>query len=205
MVSLSLQDPIIIPKFTKKFNFKPKKTYNPPNLTWLKDDKFLAFFAGFVDGDGSFSLNGKSLNAIKFTLHGHDSWKSNFLFFNDRLHELFDSPILSFHSKVFIDREGYAYLNITDFPFLRALKKKMKALKIPLMLRKWDKISDVYVTKFENYNLLKMKYIKLLVDGYTHQQISKKLKISMLEVSRFIYMLKKNGYWKSLSDSDKRS
>jgi hypothetical protein len=205
MVSLSLQDPPLISKFASKFNFKPRKTYNPPNLTWLKGDKFLSFFAGFVDGDGSFSLNGRSLNSIKFMLHGHASWKNNFLFIGKRLHELFDSSKLIFHSRVFIDKEGYVYLDISNFPFLRALKSKIISLSIPILKRKWDKISNTYVTRFEKHDVLKAQYIKLLNLGCTHQQISKKLHIHMLEVSRFIYMLKKNGYWKNPICSNKRS
>jgi len=85
------------------------------------------------------------------------------------------------------------------------LKKKIISLSVPILKRKWNKISNTYVTRFEIHNVLKAQYIELLNLGYTYQQISKKLHIHMLEVSRFIYMLKKNGYWKSPIYSNKRS
>src|SRR5271157_3202496 len=72
----SRYDKINIPIIASKFNLKSRKTYNPPNELYIKDDNlFLAFLIGYIDGDGSICYN-KKANTNELSVECHGSWES---------------------------------------------------------------------------------------------------------------------------------
>jgi len=60
MVSINQTHEIEIPKIIKKFCFRERKTYNPPNELEIKNnDLFLSMFIGYIDGDGHIQKDGR--------------------------------------------------------------------------------------------------------------------------------------------------
>lgn len=175
VVSISIQDQIKMPVLINKFNFKPRKTYNPPNLSWIEnDDLFLAFFAGFVDGDGHIK-NLASHHTATLVIKCHSSWLSVLEIFCDRLENILG---ITFFSKPKINNQGYASWTISNHQIIKKIKRKIESLNLPLMKRKWDNIDLKLIRRHEQARINEGN-IKMLIDqGFKQRDIAKKLGIS---------------------------
>jgi hypothetical protein len=139
-VRLSAMDTEVVGKLCEKFDIKSNKTYNPPeSLSWMPEDLFLCLMAGLIDGDGNIS-NFRGRKDAFIRIKQEKSWL----------------PILREIAKYFkeedrvkINKLGYAEVEITGFPKIRELKKKLLEYNLPLMNRKWDKIDVGYETRYE--------------------------------------------------------
>lgn len=134
MCNLSCRDGRYGKLLKQKLNITTKKTYNPPNLSFLTNkEQFLSFFSGFIDGDGSFCYN---KNKIKYSLRieVHGNWIVNFQFFQEKLKEYF-----SIKSTVKINKKGYATLTISKISDIEKISNLVKLLNLTVLERKWNK------------------------------------------------------------------
>jgi hypothetical protein len=169
MINFSLCDQVKIPKFAKKFGLARNKTYNPPNLNWLHGNKFLAFLAGYIDGDGCIRKRGFSSSAI--LIKGHESWKSTYSWMVKQLYlELNTNGFIPATS---ILKSGFAFIQLSSSPLLKEFKRKLLKLKIPLLKRKWNKIDLRTITRFERANNMRIKVLTLFNKGYSQPEIAK--------------------------------
>lgn len=130
-VEVSIMNVEIIAAIVKKFDFKNKKTYNPPCMdifARMSDCQFLSFLIGFIDGDGH--INSR-LNII---IKCHVAWGKNFIYFTQRYFAIYGdySPVIK------KDKNGYliwaAYSNKV-FYNLHSFADKNK---LPFLKRKWN-------------------------------------------------------------------
>ncbi len=165
----SIQDGILVPKFCKKFDLRPRKTYNPPSLDIVDDDLFLAFMAGFIDGDGSIgNIKNRKDNNLQIKLHS--SWCDALAKMEARIYEVLGIPRRKTFTK--INKQGYTYLSITNNKVIRSLKKRLITLELPLMERKWSKIDCSRVLASEKAEHNKRKVLAAACPGKTLKQIS---------------------------------
>ena len=139
-VYLAAMDTEVVEKLREKFDIKSNKTYNPPKtLSWVPEDLFLCLLAGIIDGDGCIT-NFHKRKDVFLRIKQHSSWLPI-------LNEI--GKFLGKEKQVKVDRNGYAELLITGYPFIRDLKKRLMAYNLPLLPRKWDKIDLDFKTKYE--------------------------------------------------------
>lgn len=139
MVRVAVQDHVLGQKIKEKYGFKPQKTSNPPNLSWINsEDKFLAFWAGFIDGDGSFVARKEGGCDLK--IECHLAW---FDLIREFEHQIF--KILQVHKERVYTRvspKGYSYLAFGKAEVLRLFRARLVALKVPLLGRKWNRVKN---------------------------------------------------------------
>lgn len=170
-------------KLKEKLNITIKKTYNPPCLDYLNTpEKFLSFFVGFIDGDGSFTKRSKK-DRYKMSMTNHISWMGNYKFFSDKLIEYYDIKC-----SIYIDKRGYSCLEITQSGNVIKLKTEMLKLNIPFMERKWDKISTDESLLIIGYLRNNKDLIKSMIKSKTtYIDISKILNVDIIKLTNFIY------------------
>lgn len=110
-----------------KMQIKTRKTYNPPSLEWIPDNKLLSFIVGLIDGDGYINKDG----AIKVELHYN--WLSTLAYLCERLS--------AFGINAFSDynQRGFAVLKVYQQNSLKILLNASRQL--PILERKWININ----------------------------------------------------------------
>ena len=181
------QDAFTIPKILEKFRLNRAKTYHPPDITWMSDELFLAFFVGFVDGDGCIKYQTGRKDCV-LQIKVHSSWLENLQIMSDWISELAGiSPV-----KANINNSGYASVVFGNCILLRFLKKKVQEMQLPVLCRKWNKIDENRVSRYEiakqnRVNVLAMKQL-----GLRNVEIAKILRLSQACVSVIIKQSKGN-------------
>lgn len=168
-VRLSAMDAEAVTKLREKFDIKSNKTHNPPKtLNWTHEDLFICLMAGLIDGDGNIS-NFRGRKDAFIRIKQEKSWL----------------PILKEFAKYFkeedrvkINKQGYAEVEITGFPKIRELKKKLLEYNLPLMDRKWDKIDIGLQTRYEKKEETYHKIKELLGQKIKQREIAKIVGIS---------------------------
>lgn len=115
----------------QKMNIMGQKTYNPPSLDFIKsNEQFLAFFAGFVDGDACVCFK-DSDRPYLLRLNCHGNWIKNF--------EYMAGKLIGFGYKVTttIDKRGYSVLRMSTSGHILGLRDKFIEMELPIMERKW--------------------------------------------------------------------
>jgi hypothetical protein len=140
--SIKAQDRITVPKIIQKFKLSNRKTYNPPDLSWIGDQLFVSLAIGFIDGDGSIGKQSGRQHAI-CRIKVHRSWLANLRLISNRLCGLAGC----IPAKAKINKQGYAEINFSNSVLLRYLKKKTIELELPVLKRKWDKIDENFVPR----------------------------------------------------------
>ncbi len=170
---VALMDKFNISKIIKKFKLLPRKTYNPPDLTWMfDDDLFVSFFVGFIDGDGSIVKQFKRKDCI-LTIKNYASWLNNLQYMVNRVSDL--SNVNS--TKAIIDNQGYAKVRIANSICLKSLKRKIIKLKLPVLQRKWNRIDLNFTGKYEKSTINNHKIILLNKEGYKNSEIANVLNL----------------------------
>lgn len=186
--SVGVGDRFIVPKIIDKFDFRPAKTYNPPRFVVEDQNKFLALFIGYIDGDGCIKQQtGRKDCSIR--LHVHSSWIDWLNQCRDKLVKIFECEI----SYPAIDKRGYVLWNITHSTVVTGLKKMILKENLPVLSRKWNKIDENYISKRFIANENKEKIIELASQGYTQKEISKKVGLSSSRVCVICSELRKEG------------
>lgn len=181
--SVTIQDPILIGEFAKKFDFDSNKTTIPPRLDWLTGDMFLSFFCGFVDGDGCISKQTGRQDCI-LRLKGHSSWIYNYSFFEKQIYK--ESKIEKYRPKLstHLNKCGYVEIYFSDRKVLRFLKNKAIELKLPILDRKWNKIDlSLPESRYETVKRIKAEITNLKNKGLSQKDIAQKVGISIGYVS----------------------
>ena len=159
----------IVPLLRKKFKIENNKTHHPCDIKWIKnDDLLLSLIIGFIDGDGSIrKQNGRKDNQM--TIKCHSSWLFNLQFISDTICKYCDlKPNIAR-----INKYGYAEVNFTNSIILKFLKAKGRELKLPILKRKWDKVDENYISKFEEYKYILEEVKTLVQEGLSKYYISK--------------------------------
>jgi hypothetical protein len=133
---VKVQDQNIIPKIREKFDLKERKTYNPPDISWITGDLFLSFMIGFIDGDGCIGYQSGGRKDVQLRIKIHGSWKNTLQEMSNKIHESLEIEA----RPVRINNQGYALLTLARQSTLRHLKSKLTELELPALERKWDKI-----------------------------------------------------------------
>lgn len=181
---ISIMDTYLVPKLIKKFNFKSRKTYNPPDALNIKNnDLFLSFLIGFIDGDGCLHpLYNRKDYILKIKLHR--TWKKVLYNWIDRLYQIVNIKGKWGHNfNVKINNNGYVRVNISNGEVLAFLKQTILKLNLPVLQRKWNGVPTTFSTVYSDSALLKNKIRHLLKKGMRITDISKKLKVSLGYIS----------------------
>lgn len=134
---VAVQDQFWIPKIRAKFDLKPSKTYYPPDdIGWIKGNLFVAFFIGFVDGDGRIARQSGGRKDCFLTVKNHRSWHCIHKQMCDILVGITKQPL----NGPYFDKEGYSLFNLCRRSTLKFLKSKCIELHLPVLIRKWKKI-----------------------------------------------------------------
>jgi len=184
--SVTIQDPIIVEEFSKKFDFSANKTTTPPKIDWLAGDLFLSFLCGFIDGDGCIKKQTGRKDCV-LTIKGHSSWINNYLFFEKQVYV--ESKIEKHRDKwtTHINSCGYVETYFSDRKILNFLKKKAIKLKLPILDRKWNKIDlSLPESRYETAKRIKAEIKTLKNKGLPQKDIAKKLGISDSYVSSIL-------------------
>ncbi len=158
MCKVSAADKYMVPKIIEKFNFKPRKTYNPPFLNYLNNDIDLciSFIVGFIDGDGTISSIKRNPNLCELSIRCHVSWLDNLQYFSD----IICNEIL------IVPKKAYIYDNCAviqmNTKMIKYLYNNIIKLKLPFLERKWNKVNINYINRSEQIEINQNKAIKLM-------------------------------------------
>jgi hypothetical protein len=131
----AIQDKCNMPKIISKFDFKPQKTYNPPDLTKINKNLFDYFLIGFIDGDGSIRKQYKRKDSV-IKIKVHSTWLNNLQFISEHLSKKYNVRLV--YPK--INNQGYAKFDISNMISVRNLKILSK--NVPCIERKWEIIDE---------------------------------------------------------------
>jgi len=140
-------------KLRDLFKINGLKTYNPINIDFISEKDFLmSFVGGLIDGDGNISKRGY----IFIDMH-----KNYFNFLNELGEKLKNYQLID-------DFNVFIYKDMCRISFNSKssllMKNHLKSLNLPIMERKWSRISDI--PKIKNYLLFhKDEIIKLRKNG----------------------------------------
>lgn len=126
-------------KIMKKFGFGHRKTYKPPFCVVSdKDNLFLSYMTGYLDGDGYIIWKtGYKKSQYVIGVGCRKEWK-NWLIKNfKRIAKILGICV---HVGFYTKKNKYIIVTVASKNFMRLLKKQIKILKIPYLKRKWDKI-----------------------------------------------------------------
>jgi len=127
-----------VQKITNKFNIKRKKTYNPPEPLINVDKKLLlSLITGFIDGDGSIYWK----NIKRLQIENNINWKKYLEYIGDFLYNYFniDGPIILYDRHY--NNVNTCVLAISKNKLIKNIKTEALKLNLPLLNRKWDKVS----------------------------------------------------------------
>lgn len=164
----------ILIKFIKKFDFKNRKSYNPPKKLNIKNnDLFISFFIGYFDGDGTI---GKYNNQISVLCH--ENWKSVLNVWFKRVWNLAECVIRNNIVKIpkakliKIRNSKLCRIGTKNSEFVWFLKNKAVDLQLPFLERKWKRIFKRNFTYKTNQKEIILKLIK---NGFSNQEIKQKI------------------------------
>lgn len=172
-VYVSSMDYKIVPKIREKFSISSRKTYDPCDISKIKNDNlFISLVIGFIDGDGCIKKqHGRKDCAI--SIKCHSSWLNNLQYISDRI-----CGILGLKpNTAIINKKGYANVCFSNSIILKFLKNKSKKLKLPFLKRKWDNINLKLKNRREISKNNFSKINKMIQEGLALKEISRKLKI----------------------------
>jgi ferredoxin-thioredoxin reductase catalytic subunit len=163
----------VVEELCKKFDIKQNKTYNPPKTILNHDKELLKYLLiGFIDGDGNIDNQYKRKDCF-IRIKVHKSWDGILKEFCE---------LVGYDTKhVRFNKQGYCELYFSDSNIVTELKKKSNTL--PVLSRKWKKIDENYVSRYNTSKVLKEKIIKMLNKNMRNKDISSELGVSASYIS----------------------
>lgn len=147
MVKTLKRDSEVFSLITERYGIIPQKTYNPPTcliseLDNLPNDLFLSFVVGFFDGDGSV-VSVPTQNSLTMRFQNHVRWKFLLDYFETRTYAIFKYKKFVPLVKTTTTHNGNktATLTFARFALINDFSTKIKALNLPVLTRKWDKVN----------------------------------------------------------------
>jgi hypothetical protein len=166
--SVSAANSDIVPLLREKFKIHSNKTHNPCDITWIKNNGLLlSLIIGFIDGDGSISRQTNRTDTF-LRIKCHSSWLFNLQFISDIICK--DCNLKP--NIAAINRQGYAAVAFSNSIILKFLKKKGKDLKLPVLKRKWDRVNENFISKFEEYSYILKEVKNLIKEGLKNYDIA---------------------------------
>ena len=178
---VSAQDKKIIPKIINKYNFLRRKTYNPPNLSYLRDNNLVSFFIGFIDGDGHIRKQYKR-NDSCCMIKIHKSWYETLTYLVSQIAIMCNITI----PPPFINTVGYTEVYICNSIILKFLKLKTLEWNLPVLLRKWNIIDEHFYSRIENAKKTRLMVIDLHQSGMSRKDIAAQCQISKSYISQIL-------------------
>jgi hypothetical protein len=178
-IGVHAQDSFTVPKICSKFDMRARKTYNPTSFIPKKKSHFIAFLAGFIDGDGSIrkQSGGRKDSSISIKLHG--SWLNYLNRVSQRISKLVDTKTVYANT----NSKGYTILNICNSINLKYLKTKAIKFGLPILGRKWDKIDLSFISRKEQQPKKLRQLNKFKKLGLRNIDIAGKMNVSESWVS----------------------
>lgn len=141
IVRVVLNDSVTFKKIASDFDWKPNKTMNPPVLCEsMPHDSIFSMAVGFIDGDGCID------ERYGLSVKCDGSWQD--------ILNYFYLILTGDHKKYEINNNGYSVFRINSMIKLKEIKKKIMALDIPAMDRKWNKIDINRIYKSEKESII---------------------------------------------------
>jgi hypothetical protein len=130
-VCLTRQEPSVVQAIRSRFDFRDRKTYNPPSKLPYKGDNLVSFLVGFIDGDGSINLQtGRKTCALRTV--SSPEWYS----FLKQVSEE------TGFGRVTLRADGYVTFGIHRHLEIVRLKQQARRLHLPFLSRKWDRVDE---------------------------------------------------------------
>lgn len=167
------------------FCISHNKTENPPLLRFyetLNSDLFLSFFIGLIDGDGRITYQSGRIDCF-IEIKLHKSWFDFLMMIRDRLQSIIDIPI----PPAKINKDGYALITFCHTKVCRFLKQTVIKLKLPVLQRKWNRIDENKLSRYEISSKNASIIVPLFSQGLTGTEICEKTGITLST----IYSIKK--------------
>lgn len=177
-VRINCRDIINLPKICNKFDLKTKKTYNPPNKFEFSKDLLLSMFIGYIDGDGSIQTY-KNRKDFILKFHIHSSWRDWLIKFQNLLESELNLKLPS----PIITKAGFCSWVISQTKVLIFLKKFIIKNNIPALERKWIKVNENFISKFDISKDRKEKFLSLQKDNLSRKQIASIIGCSLTHVN----------------------
>jgi hypothetical protein len=140
-VKVVAQNVDVVPKLCKIFDINSNKTKEPPNMLkyTFSDEQLFSLIIGFIDGDGCIS---KLHNRSDFNLRVKcdNTWLPNLLVMERVLYTVTSNKIKE-PPLTKLNTQGYSQFCISNNKVIKDIKKKAIEYNLPIMARKWDKIS----------------------------------------------------------------
>jgi DNA-binding NarL/FixJ family response regulator len=92
-----------------------------------------------------------------------------------------------------IANSGYAVVSMGNCILLRFLKRKARELELPILARKWNKIDETRISRYEKAKDNRVRILTMAIDGMQQKEICDKLSLSSACVSVTIKKLRKEG------------
>ncbi len=132
---VSVADTLHATKLIELYDWKPRKTYNPPSSqvltkTLSNPDHFLSFLIGFIDGDGHIN------KTFGIRVENHASWITFHDFLLDTLRHL---GILDIATAAKVNKAGYSDFSLPK-RLTQTLKRFINQHQLVVLTRKWDKV-----------------------------------------------------------------
>lgn len=149
-----ISDTILVPEIIEKFDFKPRKTYNPPEINITNDNLFTSFLIGFIDGDGNIKKQSGKRYDCRIRIKCHSSWKDLLTSFVRRIYTIFNiehyNAVIQQPPKAKINKNGYAEIAIANSMVLCSLRNFCRLHSLPIITRKWDVIPSKPSTRYKD-------------------------------------------------------
>lgn len=169
---VTVGDEIVVPKLIKKFDFRPRKTYNPPSVRILKrvlntKEKFLSFLIGFIDGDGNIEECGT------IGIKNHSTWLRIHLYFYQEMKKY---GLVTGHKNVKIMKDGYSRIRFNGNLLITYVREHFPFA----MKRKWFKAE--HILRMETHK----KIFEMHRRGMSVKEIANSLNISPSSIAKNI-------------------
>jgi hypothetical protein len=180
-VCTSIQDIRSVPRICQKFDLKPNKTEKPISFIPSKQELFLSWLVGFIDGDGHIRKQYNRDDSI-IIIKLHSSWISVLNKIHTKLEKIYNIKM----TPPKINNSGYSYLAIANSIAVNGLKNFALGSNINFLKRKWGVINESFQSRLPASQKLKNDIVTLYNSGYKQKQICKELSVSPGYVSKVV-------------------
>lgn len=200
----------LVDKIKNKFDLNNKKTYYPPKLTNIKNNKpdlYFCLLIGYIDGDGciNYRQNKKKdgyRESVTISIRCHQSWVNNLIEFEDFLYGYFNIQRNNKKEYPKLNKRFEAIFSINDMNLILSIKNKIIELGIydNVMHRKWDKIDLNYKNPQFRSGIENLKKVtEMICSGKTVLEISKTISCTTAYIHYLINEHNLYGYGTGIS------